>query len=59
MSYILADVNFRDEELRSDIIVYNYLAVLQGQRAYTSEHKVLGNLVGKSPHGDEENIHGS
>ena len=59
MSYILADVLLRDEELRSKIIVYNDLAVLHRQRTYTSKHQVLGNLVGKSPHGYKENVRSS
>ena len=56
MAYILTNSLFRNEELCSKVIFYDNLAVLHSQRAYSSKDKVLGNLICKSFHGDEENI---
>ena len=56
MAYILTNVLFRNEELCSKVIFDDDLAVLHSQSAYSGKHKVLGNLICKSFHGDEENI---
>lgn len=54
--YILAYVSIADEELRAQILFGNDFMVCERDGAYACEDQVLGDLVGKSLDGDEEDV---
>lgn len=56
IAYILPNMLFGDEELRTETIFIHNLFVLNCHRPNPSKNKVLGDFVGKSFHADEEYI---